>query len=147
METKQMMELLLARMNASMKEHMQEMKADRKADKEDILAQISTSMKFNEDIARRLEAIIETNREKDQEDLKEMKDEIKAGQAEMRSTVCAMRSELEEIIQRELEAVIQSIWAELDESTTCNGATETEPDPGMMQSIRSIRKSPRKTPQ
>jgi hypothetical protein len=32
METQQMMELLLARMNASMKEHMQEMKADQEND-------------------------------------------------------------------------------------------------------------------
>jgi hypothetical protein len=54
METQQMMELLLARMNASMKEQMQEMAADRKADQ------------------ARMEAKIHANRESDREELKGM---------------------------------------------------------------------------
>jgi hypothetical protein len=53
----------------------------------------------------------------------------------MRSTICAFRSKVKEIIQREMNAVIQSIRSELDETTACREATETEPDPGMMQSI------------
>jgi hypothetical protein len=64
-----------------------------------------------------------------------MREENKSGQAEMRSTVCAIRSELEEIIQREMRVVIQPIRSELGETTSHNEATETKPDPGMMQSI------------
>jgi hypothetical protein len=52
-----------------------------------------------------------------------MREEIKSGQAEMRSTVCAMRYELEETIQREMRAVIEPIRAELHETNACNGAT------------------------
>jgi hypothetical protein len=33
-----------------------------------------------------------------------------------------------------MKAVIQFIRAELDDMTACNKATETEPNPGMMQS-------------
>jgi hypothetical protein len=123
-----MMVILLARINASMKEHMQEMtarmdanqaemKADRKADqprteanKEDMLAEISARMGVN------------------------TKD-IESSQAKMRSTVCTVRSELEDTIQRETRAAIKCVRSELDEKTACNGATETEPDPGIMQSI------------
>jgi acetyl/propionyl-CoA carboxylase alpha subunit len=83
-----------------------EIKADRKAyqarmeaNKEDMLAEISASMKSNEYLLARLEARMEINMEKDREDLKEMREEIKSVQAEMRSTVCAMRSELKETIQ------------------------------------------------
>jgi hypothetical protein len=77
----------------------------------------------------RLEARIETNRGKDREDLKEMREEIKSGHAEMRSTVCAMRSELEETVQHEMRALIQPIRSKLDETTACNKATETKLDP------------------
>jgi hypothetical protein len=42
---------------------------------------------------------------------------------------------LKETIQHEMRAAIQSIQSELDEVTTCNEAQETEPNPGMMQSI------------
>jgi hypothetical protein len=83
----------------------------------------------------RLEARIETNRGKHREDLKEMREEFKSGQTEMIFTVCAMRSELKETIQHRMKAVLQPIRTESDETTACNGATETEPDPGMMQSI------------
>jgi hypothetical protein len=85
-----MMELLLARMNASMKEHMQEMKAermlaDRKSDREQMLAEISARMDAN---------------------TKELNAKMDANQAEMRSTVCAIRSELEETIQHEMKGVL-----------------------------------------
>jgi hypothetical protein len=39
-------------------------------------------MKSNQDLLIRLEARIETSKEKDRENLKEMKEEIKTGQAE-----------------------------------------------------------------
>jgi hypothetical protein len=54
----------------------------------------------------------------------------------MRSTVCAMRSVLEKIIQRKMRAVTQPIRSELHETTACNEATETKPEPGMKQSIK-----------
>jgi lipopolysaccharide biosynthesis regulator YciM len=63
-------------------------------------------MKPNKDLMTRLEARIETNtetdreeRKADQEDLKRMMEEMIAKQVEMRSTVCAFRSELKETIQ------------------------------------------------
>jgi hypothetical protein len=58
-------------------------------------------------------------------------EEIKSGQAEMRSTVCAMWSNLK-TKQHEMKAIIQPIPPQLDEVTACNRATETEPEPGMM---------------
>jgi hypothetical protein len=61
----------------------------------------------------------------------------------MRSTLCAIRSELKETIQREMRAAIQPIRAELDETTACNKATETEPDPGMLQSIEEQQEIPK----
>jgi hypothetical protein len=143
METQQMMELMLASMNASMKEPMQQMKADGKADKENMLAERNASVKSNQVLLARLEARIETNREEDREDLKEMREEIKSGQAEMRSTVCAMQSKLKETIHHRMKAVLQPIRTELDETTACNGATETKPDPGMMQSIEEHQEIPK----
>jgi hypothetical protein len=129
METRQMMELLLARMNASMKEHMPEMKVDRKTDQ------------------ARMEAKIDAHRERDQKDLKGMMEEMNAmmdgNQAELRSTVCAMRSEWKETIQHEIKAVIQPIRSELDEKTACNEATETAQDPGMMQPIDEHQEIPK----
>jgi hypothetical protein len=110
METQQMMKLLLARMNAIIKEHMQEMKTDRKADQ------------------ARMEVKIDANRQRDRENLKGMVEEMNAkvdgNQPEMRSTVCAIRSEL-------------------DETTACNGATETGPNPGMMQSKEEHQEIPK----
>jgi hypothetical protein len=61
----------------------------------------------------------------------------------MRSTVCATQSVLEVTIQREMKAVIQPTGSELDETTACNGATETEPDPGMTQSIGEHQETPK----
>jgi hypothetical protein len=53
-----------------------------------------------------------------------MREEIKSGQAEMRSTFCVMRYELTETIQHEMKAIIQPIVSELDETTACNEATD-----------------------
>jgi hypothetical protein len=66
-----------------------------------------------------------------------MWEEIKSGKAEMRFTICAFLSEMEETIQREMRAVIQPARSELDETTAWNKATETEPDPRMMQPIEA----------
>jgi hypothetical protein len=67
--------------------------------------------------------------------LKDLKEEIKSGQAEMRSIICRFHSELKETIQHEMRATIQSVQSELDETVTCNGVTETKPNPGMMQPV------------
>jgi hypothetical protein len=72
-----------------------------------------------------------------------MGEEIKSGQAEMRSTVCAMRSKLKESIQHGMKVVIQPIQSESEETTACNKATETKPDPGMMQSIEEHQEFPK----
>jgi hypothetical protein len=61
----------------------------------------------------------------------------------MRSIICTFRSELKETIQYEKRAAIQSIWSELDETTTCREEMETEPDPGMMQSIEEQQEIPK----
>jgi hypothetical protein len=46
-------------------------------------------------------------------------------------------------IQHEMKAVIQSVRSELDERTACHEATETEPDPGMMQSTEEHQEIPK----
>jgi hypothetical protein len=66
-----------------------------------------------------------------QEKTQAITEEIKCGQAEMRSIICAFWSELKETIQCEIKAATQSVLSELDETTTCQEATKTEPDPGM----------------
>jgi hypothetical protein len=42
-----------------------------------------------------------------------------------------------------MRAAIQSVQSELDETTTCQEATETKPDPGMMQSIEEHQEIPK----
>jgi hypothetical protein len=61
----------------------------------------------------------------------------------MRSTVCAIRSELKETIKHEMKAAIQPIWSKLVETTTSREATETKPNPGMMQSIEEHQEGPK----
>jgi hypothetical protein len=91
METQQIMELLLARMNASMKEDMQQMtarmEADIKRDGEQMLAKISIRM---------------------DENTKEMNPKMDANQVEIRSTVCAIQSELE-TIKHEIKGVLSYV--------------------------------------
>jgi hypothetical protein len=122
-------------------EMLAEMKADAKANQEDLLT--------------RMEAKIDASRESDREQmlaeisarmdisLNEMREEIKSGQAEMRSIICTFWSELKDTIQHEMRAAIQSVQSELDETTTCREATETEPNPGMMQSIEEHQEIPK----
>jgi hypothetical protein len=80
---------------------------------------------------------------KQEEMLARMPEDIKSGQAEMRSTIRTFGSELKETIQREIRTVIQPRRAELDETSTCREATETEPHPGMMQSIEEHQETPK----
>jgi hypothetical protein len=155
METQQILEIL-AKLKAIMDANQAEIKADRKtnqarmeANKEDMPAKISASMKSNQDLLARLEARIETNREKDREDLKgmteemkakaggkqedmlaRMREDIKSSQAEMKSTVCAIRSILEETIKQELKDFLlyvnqetQNLHRELTETI---GITQVE---------------------
>jgi hypothetical protein len=61
----------------------------------------------------------------------------------MRSILCTFRSELKEIIQRQMRASIQSVQSELDETTTCREVTETVPEPGMMQSKEKHQEIPK----
>jgi hypothetical protein len=42
-----------------------------------------------------------------------------------------------------MKVIIQPIQLELDEATACNGATETEPNPGIMQSIEENQEIPK----
>jgi hypothetical protein len=47
----------------------------------------------------------------------------------------------------EMKAIIKPIRPESDETTACNEATETKPDPGMMQSTEEHQEIPREKPQ
>jgi hypothetical protein len=124
METQQMMELLLATFNASMKEH-----------KQDILARMEADRKAEKEKA-------EANREELKEMMKAMQEDIKSGQAEMRPTVSDIRSELKETL-RLMRTATGPIWSELDETTACHEATETEPDPRSMQSVEEHQEIPK----
>jgi hypothetical protein len=115
METQQILDMLKARQNKT--------EANRKADRE-ALNEMSASMKSNQDLLAKLEARIETNKETDREErkaerkadvknlkrtLKEMNSKMDGKQAEMRSTVCAVRSELEETIQHEMKDMLSYV--------------------------------------
>jgi hypothetical protein len=67
--------------------------------------------------------------------LARMREYIKSGQAEMRSTIRIFESDLKGTIQRAIRAAIQSVRSDLDEMTACQEATETELHPVLMQSI------------
>jgi hypothetical protein len=75
--------------------------------------------------------------------MKATKEDIISSQAEIKSTVCVIRSDLKETIQHEIRAVIQPIRSELDETSACNVATEIEPDPGMMQPVEEHQEIPK----
>jgi hypothetical protein len=107
--------------------------ADRKADREDLKETIKANQ---EEMLAQISSRIDTN-------LNETREEIKSSQAEMRFTLCAFRSELKETIQHEMRASIEFVRAELDETTACREATETEPYPGMMQSIEEHQETPK----
>jgi hypothetical protein len=73
----------------------------------------------------------------------ELNAKMDGNQVEMRSTICALLSELKETIQREMKAVMQPVRAEMDETTACREATETEPNPGMMQFVEEHQEIPK----
>jgi DNA anti-recombination protein RmuC len=81
-----------------------------------------------------MQQIIDTLAEKKANQAR-MEAKMDGNQAEMRSTICAFRSELNDTIQHKMKGIIQPIRADLDETTACNEATETKLDPGFMQSI------------
>jgi hypothetical protein len=82
------------------------------------------------------EEIIDTN-------TKEMNAKMDANQTEMRFIICTFQSEFKKTIQRAMRAAIQFVWSELDETTACREATETEPDPGVMQYIEEHQEIPK----
>jgi hypothetical protein len=138
--TQQMMELLLARMNTIIKEHNQDilarMQADRKSDQQQMLAEIRANTKA-------LQEDIKSGQAEMRSTIEAIEEPMNANQAEMISTVCAIRSDLKETIQHEIKTIIQPIWSELDETTACNKATETEPDPGTMQAVEEHQEIPK----
>jgi HD superfamily phosphohydrolase len=134
-----------------------EMKADRKADQARLEARIETKRAKNQEdlkgMMEEMNAKMDTKQAKatKQEkmlaeisarmdtNLNEMLKDIKSSQVEMRAT----RSELKETSQHGMKVIIQPIQSELDETTACNGLTETEHDPGMMQSIEEHQEIPK----
>jgi hypothetical protein len=70
-----------------------------------MMESMEAKMDSNQEIQARMEAKMETNRERDRDDLKrtmaEMNAKMDGNQTEMRSTICAIWSELEETIQQE----------------------------------------------
>jgi hypothetical protein len=61
----------------------------------------------------------------------------------MKCAVCAIRPDLKKTIQHEMRAVVQAIRSEKDETTACDEATETKPDPGTMQSVEEHQEIPK----
>jgi hypothetical protein len=100
-----------------------------------MLAEMTANMKSIQAKAAKQEEMLAEIKADREQMLARMEAKMETNQAEMTSTICAFRSELKETIQHEMKAVIQPLWSELDETTACNGATETEPDPGMMHFI------------
>jgi hypothetical protein len=97
-------------------------------------------------LANQAEMMAEMNAKMDgkQEDMQaRMREDIKSGQAEMRSTSRTFWSELKETIQYVMRAAIQHVWSELAETSACNEVTETKPDPGKMQSTEEHQEIPK----
>jgi hypothetical protein len=117
-----------ARMEVKMNSNQKKAEADRIADRE-CMKQMMARTEENrergrEDLKRMMAEMYAKMDGKQEEMLARMREDIKSGQAEMRSTICAFRSEL-------------------DETTACQEATETEPDPRMMQSIEEHQEIPK----
>jgi hypothetical protein len=72
-----------------------------------------------------------------------MGEDIKSNQAERRSTMCAIRSVSKETLRHEMKAVIQPIRSNVDEKIAYSEATETKPDPRLMQSTEEHQKIPK----
>jgi hypothetical protein len=89
------------------------------------------------------EEIMNATQESLDANLKDLREEIKSGQTEMRSIICTFRSELKETIQHEIKAAIHSVRSELNEMTACNEATETEPNQSMIQFIEEHQEIPK----
>jgi hypothetical protein len=126
MDMQQMMQQLLARMDADRKERKAERIADRECMKQ-MMARTDDNQERDGDPKRMLkemDAKIDVNQEKadgkQEEMLARMREEIKSGQAGMIST---------------LDEWLMDLKDGRKETTNCNEATETKLDPGLMQSI------------
>jgi acetyl/propionyl-CoA carboxylase alpha subunit len=143
MDNMEFLKAMLAEMNAkmdvntkAMKDEIKEdMNANRKADQENLQAMIKEINEMKDKIKEGTNA----NRKADREDLtemmnanqakmninlKEMRDEIRSGQAEMKSAVCAIQSELEDInhktqdLHKELTNKLEKTHVELQAETS-----------------------------
>jgi hypothetical protein len=206
METQQMLELLLATVNASMKEHNQDIlariEADRKSDRQQMLAEISANtnaiksgqagmrsaigameemtdasiaemkadrkvyqekmmaerkadqekwqterkahknepQKMMKEMMDAKQTKTDDNQEGMEVDLKETKEEIKSGEAEMKSTVNAFQERMDTSIANRKDG--------RKGRTSCQEATKadtqkTEPGPRMMQSVEEHQEIPK----
>jgi hypothetical protein len=147
METQQMMELLLARMNASMKEHIQEMtarmdanqaemKADRKADREkdredlkEMLAEMNAKMDANEASQARMEAKLDASHKKMMAMLDAHHERIMAPVGNMEATDFNANPEEKESIKEQQEiykedAAVMPVGEPVKQHRFCNLAME-----------------------
>jgi hypothetical protein len=134
-----------ARMDTKHKETMANIDAEMEAIRAETKAMRDKGMKTNrESDQEELKGIIEEMNAKaggkQEEMLVRMREEIKSGQAEMKSIICTFGCELKETLQRVMRAAIKSVGSELDETTACQEAHETEPDQRMMQSAEERQK-------
>jgi hypothetical protein len=157
-----MMELLLARMNASIKEHMQEMTARMEINQ----AKLEVERKVDQEHMQDMLARIDTNRETDCKALKEIQAKTKdmmesqigflvsrmeadreTDREEMKTAIQSIQSELDETIQQRVENIMtrvnhktQSLQKACQETIACHEVMEActekiQSDPRMMQSV------------
>jgi signal transduction histidine kinase len=69
-------------------------------------------------------AKMEATQERMDANLKDLKEDIKSSQAEMRSTICAIRSELEGTIQHEMKGIL--LYVDEKMQNLCRELTETK---------------------
>jgi hypothetical protein len=135
----------LNEINANAKVNREQIMADQIADRECMKQMMARTDENQEKVAINLKEM-ETDSKRGREDLKKMmfeiNDKMEDNQAEMRSTICAFRSELQDTIKREMRTAMQSVRSELEKITAYNKARETGPDPEMMQSIEEHQEAP-----
>jgi hypothetical protein len=93
--------------------------ADRMANQ----ARMEAKMEANQAKATKQEEMLAEISARMDTNLNDMREEIKCGQAKIRSTVCAIRSKLEETIQHEMKGVL--LYVEEKTQNLCRGLTET----------------------
>jgi hypothetical protein len=112
-QTMQQILEILAKMEENINAGQEQMMADRISDRE---------------YMKKMMVRTDDNQEKMDTNLKEMREEIKSGQAEMRSI---------------LDSRLRVLKNGRKETTACQEATITEPNPGMMQSIEEHQEFPK----